>query len=225
MKKTLLIGMSLAIAAMAGTAQAATVVVTNGGAATFAASKTSGPGTKVVTFDGAAPAGVAVTLSGASIVTGSLSGQYAQPFGSDGSKYLSVFGGTSATILDLIAPGYSKLSFYLGSIDTYNSFQLLNTTGGVIGTFAGSVLLGGPSGDQGLPTTNRLITFTRGSGDAAIGGIRILSTGNSAEVDNVRFISAVPEPSTWLMMILGVGIVGAAMRRRNQARPTNVSYA
>ena len=51
MKKTLLLGVSLAIAAMAGTAQAATVVVTNGGVATFAASKTSGPGTKVVTFD------------------------------------------------------------------------------------------------------------------------------------------------------------------------------
>lgn len=225
MKKTLLFGMSLAIAAMAGTAQAATVVVTNGGVVTFAASKTSGPGTKVVTFDAPAPAGVVLTLSGAAIVNGSVSGQYAQPFGSDGSKYLSVFGGTSATIRDVLVPGYRGLSFYLGSIDTYNSFQLLSKTGSVIGTFSGSSLLGGPSGDQGLPTTNRLITFTRSNGDPAIGGIRILSSGNSAEVDNIRFFSAVPEPSTWLMMILGVGIVGAAMRRRNQARPTNVSYA
>jgi hypothetical protein len=27
-------------------------------------------------------------------------------------------------------------------------------------------------------------------------------------------MSAVPEPSTWVMMILGVGMVGASMRRR-----------
>lgn len=222
MKKTLLFGVSLAIAAMAGTAQAATVVVTNGGTATFNASKVSAPGSKVVTFNGAAPAGVAVTLSGASIVTGSVSGQYAQPFGSDGSKYLSVFGGTSATIRDILAPGYKGLSFYLGSIDTYNSFQLLSKTGSVIQSFSGSAFLGGPSGNQVLPNTNRLITLTRSNGDPLIGGIRIFSSQNSAEIDNIRFISAVPEPSTWLMMIIGVGIAGAALRRRQGVK---VSYA
>ena len=222
MKKTLLIGLTLAAAAMGSAAQAATVVVTNGGTATFAASKVSTPGSKVVTFDGAAPAGVVVTLIGASIVTGSVSGQYAQPFGSD-RRYRSVFGGTSATIRDILVPGYKALSFYLGSIDTYNSFQLLSKTGSVIQTFSGSAFLGGPSGNQVLPNTNRLITLTRSNGDPLIGGIRILSSGNSAEVDNVRFISAVPEPSTWLMMILGVGIAGAALRRRRQT--IAVSYA
>jgi len=223
MKKTLLIGLALAAAAMGSAAQAATVIVTNGGTATFNASKVSAPGSKVVTFNGAAPAGVVVTLSGASLVTGSVSGQYAQPFGSDGSRYLSVFGGTSATIRDILVPGYKALSFYLGSIDTYNSFQLLSKTGSVIQTFSGSAFLGGPSGNQVMPNTNRLITITRSNGDPLIGGIRILSSQNSAEVDNVRFISAVPEPSTWLMMILGVGIAGAALRRRRQT--IAVSYA
>jgi hypothetical protein len=162
-----------------------------------------------------------VTLSGASLVTGSVSNQYAQPFGSDGSRYLSVFGGTSATIRDILVPGYKALSFYLGSIDTYNSFQLLSKTGSVIQTFSGSAFLGGPSGNQVLPNTNRLKTLTRSNGDPLIGGIRILSSGNSAEVDNVRFISAVPEPSTWLMMIVGVGIAGAALRRRRQTIAVN----
>ncbi|MEY4238611.1 MAG: hypothetical protein RL339_1212 [Pseudomonadota bacterium] len=222
MKKTLLIGLSVAAAAMGSTAQAATVVVTNGGTATFAASQTVNPGDKLVTFNGAAPAGVNVTLSGASIVSGSASGQYAQPFGSDGSKYLSVFGGTSALIRDVLAPGYNQLSFYLGSIDTYNTIRLLSTTGSVIATFTGAAFLGGNSGDQIDPNTNRLITITRSGADARIGGIEILSSANSAELDNVRFFSAVPEPSTWLMMILGVGIAGAALRRRQTVK---VSYA
>lgn len=39
----------------------------------------------------------------------------------------------------------------------------------------------------------------------------------------VLSFAAVPEPSTWLMMILGVGIAGAALRRRRQT--VKVSYA
>ena len=39
-------------------------------------------------------------------------------------------------------------------------------------------------------------------------------------LDNVR-ISGVPEPMTWVMMILGIGVIGGAMRRRRPA----VSYA
>lgn len=37
------------------------------------------------------------------------------------------------------------------------------------------------------------------------------------------FASAVPEPSTWALLILGFGVVGAAMRRK--AQRTTVSYA
>jgi len=223
MKKSLLTGLALATAAMGTAAQAATVVVTDGGAATFAASQATNPGDKLVNFNGAPPAGVTITTTGsAAIVSGSFGGQYAEPFGSDKSPYLSVFGGTSAKIRDVIAPGYNKVSFYLGSIDDYNTIRLLSTTGSLIATFTGTAFLGGPSGNQTLPATNRLITLSRSGADAAIGGIEVLSTRNSAELDNVRFFSAVPEPSTWLMMILGVGIAGAALRRRQTVK---VSYA
>ena len=34
------------------------------------------------------------------------------------------------------------------------------------------------------------------------------------ETDNVAFLAAVPEPSTWAMMLLGFGAVGYSMRRR-----------
>lgn len=40
---------------------------------------------------------------------------------------------------------------------------------------------------------------------------------------NLTVSSAVPEPATWAMMIMGFGMVGSAMRRRNVK--TNVSFA
>lgn len=223
-----LIGGALIALGLAAPASAATFIVTNGGDGTFVASQTTSLGDKLLTFDGANPTGVTSTLSNASVVQGSLSGQYAQPFGSDGSKYLSVFGTDgSATIADTSGAGYNALSLYLGSIDTYNTIELLSNVGAVIASYAGSAFLGGPSGDQGLPTTNRLITFTRNGNDALFAGVRISSTQNSAEVDNVRFSSVsapVPEPATWAMMLVGFGLVGGALRRRTKVQ-TRVRFA
>lgn len=227
MKLPLLIGAAAAALAMVAPAHAATFLVTNGGTVTFDNSQTTAPGDKVVTFNGSAPAGTAVTLNGAAIVSGNVGGQYAQPFGSDGSPYLSVFGGTSATIADTTGIGYNGLSLYLGSIDTYNAIDILSTTGALIASFGGSSFLGGPSGDQTLPATNRLISFTRDANDPLFGGVTIRSSQNSAEVDNVRFLSpaAVPEPATWAMMLFGFGFLGIALRRRNRASPTRLAFS
>lgn len=42
----------------------------------------------------------------------------------------------------------------------------------------------------------------------------------SGNLSSLRLISVVPEPSTWLMMILGIGVVGLGLRtRRTSARP------
>lgn len=41
---------------------------------------------------------------------------------------------------------------------------------------------------------------------------------------NQVFLSAVPEPATWAMMMLGFGAVGAAMRRRRRAVRINVRF-
>ncbi|MBV1691266.1 PEPxxWA-CTERM sorting domain-containing protein [Novosphingobium sp. G106] len=49
--------------------------------------------------------------------------------------------------------------------------------------------------------------------------------GNNGEKANSAieiFSNSVPEPSTWAMMILGIGFAGAAMRRRQRV---SVSYA
>lgn len=47
-------------------------------------------------------------------------------------------------------------------------------------------------------------------------------------LDNMRFTTAtpaVPEPATWAMMILGMGAVGFAMRRRNKDVSTSFRFA
>jgi hypothetical protein len=45
-------------------------------------------------------------------------------------------------------------------------------------------------------------------------------TGGGVQFDNIRLndvIAAVPEPTTWAMMVLGFGVMGSAMRRRKPA--------
>ena len=52
------------------------------------------------------------------------------------------------------------------------------------------------------------------------------SGGNASFAGTIAFAptAAVPEPAAWLMMMLGMGAVGFAMRRRQQVR-TTVPYA
>jgi hypothetical protein len=40
---------------------------------------------------------------------------------------------------------------------------------------------------------------------------------NAFEIDNIVVNSAVPEPATWAMMLLGFGAIGFSMRRRRAA--------
>lgn len=54
--------------------------------------------------------------------------------------------------------------------------------------------------------------------------VNLTSNGNSLRVFAQLGAGAVPEPGTWAMMILGFGLVGFAMRRR-QAMITRVAYA
>ena len=61
--------------------------------------------------------------------------------------------------------------------------------------------------------TNGRYTFVS---DTDIVGVRFDSRGNSFEISDVA--SAVPEPATWAMMIIGFGGVGSMVRsaRRKQ---------
>ena len=152
------------------------------------------------------------TLVNAMIMTGT-NGNGADPaVGTMGDPYLSVLGGGSA--LFSFETALSSLGLDYGSADAYNTFVLFLSDGSTE-SFTGQDIIdiGTADGDQQSPRTNGRLTFTS-SGDVFITGLRLVSSQNSLEVDNFGVTSAVPEPGTWAMMLLGFGAIGFSMRRR-----------
>jgi len=136
----------------------------------------------------------------------------AQPFGTTG-NYLSVVGGGA---IDISFASTKSIGFFWGSVDTYNSIKFFNAAGDVI---TGSDLIPqlSASGCQNSTACNSYVTFTS---DTAFSHIELSSSGNSFEITN---ISAVPEPTTWAMMILGflgLGFLGY----RKSSKAGNASF-
>jgi hypothetical protein len=136
-------------------------------------------------------------------------------------------------------PGVGSLSVYVGSIDSYNLFQITTSDGTYF--FDGTDFLY-HDGDQYSHLTNRRvyfqfspnetfksITFASNGiafeydniGAAAYSGMQPagLPTGN--DVESLHWTSfspaAAPEPGTWALMIAGFGLVGVGSRRRRSA--------
>jgi hypothetical protein len=130
----------------------------------------------------------------------------AEPLG-DTTPYLSVLGGGVVNVT--IAGGANSLSFFVGSLDAVNSIEFNGDPNNV---FTGAQLLGlSDTGCQDDPSCNRFITFS-----GPITSFTLTSGANSLEVDS--FTTAVPEPSTWAMMILGfVGLGFMAYRKKSHS--------
>lgn len=165
-------------------------------------------------FETAAP------VTGGGVVTGSVSGNYAQPFGSTG-NYWSIGPSTSAVgVLDLSSfAAIGAITFIWGSVDAYNVLEVLDRANNVLATFTGANAAVNPNGDQANPVTNPLARLSIvGDTQYNIGGLRLSSNQNAFEVDNFA-ITAVPEPGVWAMLLLGFGFIGAFLRgRRRQER-------
>ena len=108
------------------------------------------------------------------------------------------------------------ISFIWGSIDGYNTLEVLNAGGVAIATFTGADITVPPDGDQSDPATNRLVklTFT-GADRTSVDRLRFSSSQNAFEFDNVA-VGAVPEPGTWMLMLMGMAAVGFSMRRKEK---------
>jgi hypothetical protein len=156
------------------------------------------------------------TFSGSGVVMnngsqGSL-GLYATPYG-DATNYMAVLGGGSEEIA--FSALKSSFGLYWGSVDTYNSLAFYN----------GDTLVATISGADVAPP----MTANGGQTDYASNGYVLLSalpqfdrvfatsSSNSFEFDNVvAGTSAIPEPSTWAMLLLGFAGLGYAGFRRSK---------
>jgi hypothetical protein len=159
------------------------------------------------------------TLSGnAALVTGSILGRSAAPAVAPGTwdetQYLSVQMGKTAT---LDTPLLSAISFYVGSLDGYNSFTF-HLADGTTQVVTGATLAALPgmnaNGSQTSFTTNGRLTFSFAS---AIDSVDFGSGNYSLEIGDIGAFALVPEPASWALMILGFGGVGGVVRRRRLA--------
>lgn len=203
---------SIAIAAvalaLAGSAQAAVDVTS-----------TNGPDNKplpvgqsiIYNFEGTTPpAGLTGNFG---IVQGSVPNAYAAPF-MDGTQYLVVpINGQSGTAQLALSKAYTSISFYWGSIDQFNTVSFFNAVGAHLGSYDGQDVPPAPAdGSQGNALNNRRVNFNFNGGLAT--QIVFTSSQHAFEVDDIAGAAAVPEPATWAMLMVGMGMVGVAARRR-----------
>jgi len=163
-----------------------------------------------ITFDTATPEGFSV--KGGVIQSGD------NEFGktvTGSSNYLTTnlaSGTGSASIFSKV--GFNTISFDWGTIDTYNTFGLLDAAGNAFYTMTGQQIVPHDS------VNGSRISLTS---DQSIYGLRLFSNSPAFEVDNVTFsATAVPEPGTWGMMVIGFGAMGLAMRRRSSPKSRSV---
>lgn len=136
------------------------------------------------------------------------------------------------------SPGVYK-GVFTKDVQTVGSFtdnyEFVVPTAGMVGASVVTLTFDGSLSLSSVLLNNVKLTVEKlASGQYAattnIGGVASISnpqklviSGNSTDntgsyTGSVTFKSAVPEPATWALMILGFGVVGYAMRRRPSVR-------
>ena len=124
-----------------------------------------------------------------------------------GSYYLSF---TNNVVFDFITP-ISSFGLIMGGLQGPNTIKWTNA----LGLQQISVAQPGGSGFAFLGFTDFGQSIT---------SVTVSSLGDTDGLDDVRFgfasASAVPEPMTWALMLIGFGFVGAALRQGKQSKQT-----
>ena len=142
--------------------------------------------------------------------TALISGVAARPVGST-DNYLSVGNsGTSSGPTTLtFTKGLSYFGFLWGSPDAYNQVTFWNGNT-QLGSYNGSAVLAPPNGNQSFSSFFNVSTL----GNDVITKVTFASSGMAFETDNHAFVTAVPEPETYAMMLAGLGLMASIARRR-----------
>ncbi len=130
--------------------------------------------------------------------------------------YLAIANSSSYNLSFLQPVAFFSFAFNIAANPGTNAFVTLNFVNGTSETFFGSAIFGSPST---LPTFGR-VSYDVGSGSQIASAIIGKAPAGAPGSNTNRFVvediaAAVPEPATWLMMILGFGLVGSQLRRRN----------
>ncbi|RYY05119.1 MAG: PEP-CTERM sorting domain-containing protein [Alphaproteobacteria bacterium] len=194
-----------ALCALPTVANAAVIGSTGGGTGPFSTLTSAG-------LDGGATA----TLTGGTVYTADRPFADIPKDGIPGGTFLAagVLAGQPAVLT--FAQPISYLSFLWGSPDTYNVVTLVSSATTYTFTAAG----------LGFAVTNGDQTFSQYAQFVASAGetIRSISFSNTPardafEVTNFT-VTAVPEPATWGMMLVGFGMVAGASRYRRRSSKT-----
>ncbi|MBD2386757.1 Npun_F0296 family exosortase-dependent surface protein [Cylindrospermum sp. FACHB-282] len=147
------------------------------------------------------------------VVSGNVSGQYANPFG-DTSKYLTIspttsvgVPGNTGSVSILFDKALDYFGLHWGSVDTYNSIEFYSG-GSLLQSFTGSNVPGTTaSGNQTSPQDNVFVNFFADAGQT-FDKVVLKSTSNAFETDNHAYRVAVPEPGS-ILGLLAFGALGA----------------
>ncbi len=191
----------------------ATLLAAFGAQAQVTGSLGGGYGTFLELSDAGLAGGTVATLSGGTVYTDD------QPFADIpfgvvfGGDFLAAgpIAGTPAT-LTFTGTGIDYISFLWGSPDTYNRL-LVTSTGGVTQSFDVGTL--GFLSTNGNQSVSEYVQFTTSAGVK----ITALTYFNAPQQDafesaNFSVTTPVPEPSTYALLLAGIGAVGFVARRR-----------
>ena len=113
----------------------------------------------------------------------------------------------------------SYVSFLWGSPDTYNRLSLTTN----VATYAFDVASLGFAVRDGNQSFSQYVQFAATAGET-ISSLSFSNTPATDAFEAANFtVTAVPEPATWGMMLLGFGMVAGSARYRRRA--TKVAYA